>query len=345
MDSALSGSALGSPAVVSVKSLISADSPRSSGEDQEHVKLLAGVEAELPPIIVHRPTMKVIDGMHRLRAAMLRQQDKIAVRFFDGDQADAFVLAVKMNVSHGLPLSLADRKAAAVRIVKSRPEWSDRLIASTTGLAHKTVAEIRRQHSVEPISTGGVEGAGGEARIGRDGRMRPVDNAKGRTIAGELIQQQPNLSLRQVARMSGISPETARDVRSRINRGEQPIRRSAGSGHQGARHAGVSGNRASHAAQREFQSLDHLLQRFRADPSLRFSETGRMLLTLLQAHAVSEEIWRRIADNTPVHRREILARVARHCASNWQTLAERLERGIPSTALSLKRIRGAALLK
>lgn len=318
IDSVRSDAAPGSSAVVSVSSLLGADSPRSSGEDEEHVKLLAGVQAELPPIIVHRGTMRVIDGMHRLRAAVLRKQDKIAVRFFDGDQNDAFVLAVKMNISHGLPLSLTDRKAAAGRIMQLRPEWSNRLIASTTGLAPQTVAEIRRQHGAEATS-------GDAARIGRDGRVRPVDNTKGRRLAGELMRQQPDLSLRQVARMAGISPETARNVRSRVNRGEQPVRPPVGRRLRDCRGARASGNQAGDAALAEPEFLDQLWRRLRADPSLRFSETGRLLLRLLQAHAMSEETWRRIADNTPPHHREMLARVARHWASAWRTFAERLE--------------------
>jgi hypothetical protein len=35
-----------------------------------------------------------------------------AVEFFDGDPAGAFVWGVIANVLHGLPLSLADRRAA-----------------------------------------------------------------------------------------------------------------------------------------------------------------------------------------------------------------------------------------
>ena len=81
----------------------------------------------------------------------------------DGSEADAFVRAVQANIKHGLPLSLRDRKAAAARIVYSHPWWSNRAIASVTGLSPKTVAGIRR-------STG--ESAPGDVRVGRDGRAR-----------------------------------------------------------------------------------------------------------------------------------------------------------------------------
>ncbi|MFD0433138.1 ParB N-terminal domain-containing protein, partial [Streptomyces chartreusis] len=94
----------------------------------------------MPPIIVHRDSMRVIDGLHRLRAAQLRGHSTIAVTFYDGTEADAFVLAVESNVRHGLPLSLPDRKRAAVRIIATHPQWSDRKIASVTGISPATVA-------------------------------------------------------------------------------------------------------------------------------------------------------------------------------------------------------------
>jgi hypothetical protein len=57
--------------------------------------------------------MRVIDGMYRLLAARMRGDSEIEARFFEGDDASSYVLAVKSNVEHGLPLSLADRKVAA----------------------------------------------------------------------------------------------------------------------------------------------------------------------------------------------------------------------------------------
>src|ERR1039458_3555414 len=199
---------------VTIESLVVSDTPRLSGESLEHVQTLAATQSRLPPIIVHRPTMRVIDGMHRIRAAKLKGQDSITAQFFEGSEADAFVLAVKANVSHGLPLPMADRKAAVARIIESHPHWVDRMIAQVTGLAARTVAEIRRR-SEEPSTA--------EARLGRDGRFRPVNASVGRVVASELFISNPQLSLRQVARQAGISPETARDVRNRLRKGESPV--------------------------------------------------------------------------------------------------------------------------
>ncbi|MFD3510264.1 ParB N-terminal domain-containing protein [Nocardia sp. NPDC058666] len=136
----------------------------------EHAQMLAQVDSGLPPILVHRGTMQVIDGLHRLHAARSKGARTITARFFEGSVEEAFVLAVESNSDHGLPLSLKDRKAAALRLVAMYPVWSDRRIATVTGLDHKTVGVIRRRTSGEiPQSTG---------RLGRDGRVRALPTAK-----------------------------------------------------------------------------------------------------------------------------------------------------------------------
>jgi len=289
--------------------------------------MLADVLPGLPPILVHRPTMKVIDGMHRLRAAKLRRQEEIAVEFFDGDQAEAFVLAVKMNVAHGLPLPLADRKTAAQRIIESHPEWSDRRIASTTGLAAKTVADIRRHLSASDGPHGGV-------RIGRDGRLRPVDSSEGRRAAGRLIRENPSLSLRRVARAAGISPETARDVRYRVNRGEELLPTPLDKRRRVDKCTQRKDSKRGLAVQTASMDLSGYLatlRRLREDPSVRLTATGRTLIQLLQVHSVNEEIWTRIADNIPGHCRQQVARAARYCAQLWQAFADRVDREVAAS--------------
>ncbi|GAA0664744.1 hypothetical protein GCM10009535_50600 [Streptomyces thermocarboxydovorans] len=59
------------------------------------------------------------------------------------------VLAVKLNSSHGLPLTLADRKAAALQMLADFPEWSNRRLAGIVGLSDKTVAALRRRSAAE----------------------------------------------------------------------------------------------------------------------------------------------------------------------------------------------------
>ncbi|GAB1509350.1 ParB/RepB/Spo0J family partition protein [Actinophytocola sp. KF-1] len=272
--------------MVAVSEVRGGHSPRQSGENLEHVRTLADTDGELPPIIVRRDDMRVVDGMHRLRAARMRGDERIAVRFFDGGDDEAFVLAVRTNVTHGLPLSLADRKAAATRIMASHAHWSDRMIAKVAGLSAATVARIRRERP-EPAP---------DVRLGHDGKLRPVNSLERRRVARAILLTEPDLSLREVARRAGISPETARSVRRRLAEAGPP----------------PSPDPAT------------LVTRLRSDPTLRFSETGRTLLRLLDARSVPPEKWAEIAANVPPHWRDTVARMAVECADTWRTFAETL---------------------
>jgi len=289
-----------------IGSLYDADSPRLGGENDEHSRTLAESDANLPPIIVHRSTMRVIDGMHRLRAARLRGEKEIAAVFFDGTADDAFVLAVEANIGHGLPLSLADRKAAALRIVKTYQHWSDRAIGRVTGLAHKTIAAIRR-------ASGDV--AQLHTRVGRDGRVRPVDASEGRRLASEFLASNPGASLREIAKAAGVSLGTARDVRNRLQRGEDPQRRRA-----------VSADRLSEGrGGKSLREQDTMIRQLRSDPSLRFTESGRVLLRLIDVHAMAEQDWNRLVDAVPAHLRSTVTNLARVCIGGWQDFVEQLD--------------------
>ncbi|WP_456085588.1 ParB/RepB/Spo0J family partition protein [Lentzea atacamensis] len=277
--------------------------------------MLAETDAALPPILVNRTTMRVIDGMHRLRAAALRGDEQIEVRYFDGDPETAFVRAVEANATHGLPLTLADREAAAARIIASHPRWSDRAIASTTGLAPATVAAIRRR------STGFSTQS--NTRIGRDGRVRPLNSAEGRRRAGAVLAARPDTSLRQVAEIAGISLGTANDVRDRLRRGEDPVPDGvrAKQGHAKPDAGAQPGQGRRRAAKSPYSDLPQLLQALRKDPALRLTESGRILLRLLEVQAISSGDWEDLISSTPAHCLPSVAQLARGCAETWSQLA------------------------
>lgn len=309
---------------VPVDSLKSSDTPRRLGENFAHVRMLAESEDPLPPIVVHRATMRVVDGMHRLRATELRGEGAIEVRFIDGDEASSFVVAVSENIRHGLPLSTADRKAAAGRIIDSYPEWSDRMVASVTGLSAKTVATVRRQMAL------GSKPRALLYTVGRDGRVRPRDSAQRREFARSLMIEDPDCSLRKVARIAGISPETARDVRNRLNSDresavqvEQAVsvpqtRSAAESEAPGMLPVASSGHGPAVAGAMALRAL-------RADPAFRSTETGRSLLRMLAALQVLEEHGDQLIGNIPTHCTDRVALAARACADAWETIAARLD--------------------
>ena len=201
--------------LIPLRDLLPPDSPRLAGESVEHIRLLAEVAEALPPILVHRNTMKIIDGAHRVGAARLRGETSIRVRFFDGTAEAAFVEGVRANTTNGLPLSRADREAAALRIAAIHPTWSHRAIAAASGLSDKTVKQLRLR------STGGLPHL--DTRVGLDGRFRPITAAPGRERAAEALASRPDASLREIARLAGVSPGTVRNVRERLRRGEDPL--------------------------------------------------------------------------------------------------------------------------
>ena len=303
---------------VPIKALRASDSPRLGGEDTSHVRLLAESGATLPPILVHRGTMRVIDGMHRLRAAERRGDDTIRITFFDGSEQDAFLVGLAENVRHGLPLSLADRKAAATRVITFHPEWSDRAVASIAGLSHKTVGVIRRRLAGEIPQS--------DRRVGRDGHMHPVaGTVQGRRIAGQVIADNPTASLRHIANVARISTETARDVRARVREGRDPALPARRSPAAPAAFTGSPSDAPPDAAVRHLASQPGVLQNLRGDPTLRFSSTGRALLRLFALHTMPTDGWSALADVIPPHRRQAVADAANECARAWEMFAEQLE--------------------
>ncbi|GAA3236429.1 ParB/RepB/Spo0J family partition protein [Actinocorallia longicatena] len=307
---------------VEIGALSTAGSPRSGGEDDDHVAALTAAGAAWPPIVVHRPTMRVIDGRHRLRAAAAMGRATISAVFFDGPEPDAFVLAVRENVTHGLPLTMADRRRAAECIIASHPRWSDRMIASVAGLSAATVAEARAR--------AGGAAAAAESRVGQDGRVRPINGAVGRGRAAEIIRANPGYSLRRIAREAGISPETARDVRNRLLRGEDPLRPWERAGAR-TREQGASGGRPEPDAKAvplgrgTTRSRNAVVERLMADPSLRSNEKGRALLQLLALHAAISDVWDELIESVPAHCSPIVADLAGDLALLWSEFEARVE--------------------
>lgn len=298
---------------VPVASLLPGDSPRLAGVDPEHVRLLAAVP-DLPPVLVHRRTMRVVDGMHRLYAARLRGDTAIPATFFDGDAKEAFLRAVERNLTGGLPLSLHDREAAAVRILATHRRWSDRAVAAAAGLSPTTVGAIRRRSFVPYEGEG--EGGGDGGRVGRDGRVRPLDAAAGRLRASRVIARHPDAPLRAIARAAGISVGTAHDVRERLRTGRDPVPpRPAAPGP--APPPTTGGRRGA-----GWPAVRDGLGR---DPSVRYAESGRAFLAWADDHVLAPADRTGLVDAVPPHWRGPVAEVARSCAAAWLEFARELE--------------------
>jgi len=307
--------------LIDIDQLILAGSPRTTGLSEDHVRVLADLDTPLPPILVQRTTLRVVDGVHRVEAARRRGQKSVRARYFDGDEHDAFITAVRMNKAHGLPLTLAEREAAVTRIIVSHPHYSDRSIAAVTGLSGKTVGAIRRR-----AVPGGQDGS----RIGADGRLRPVNAAMARRVVAQAIIERPDASLRQIAKSAGVSPGTVRDVRDRLRRGEEPVPdrlRAVGNDGPGADPQPPTPQEVD----QRIREREALLQRLLNDPALKFNQSGRALLRWLYLRATELEEWPDRIHVMPPHCAYTLVELARSCSTEWQKLAAQLEHRIRET--------------
>lgn len=311
----------GLPSVVlSINSLLLDDSPRQGGESDEHVRVLVESEERLPPIVVHGQSMRVIDGIHRIRAAVMRGEEEIEAKIYHGTDAGAFVLAVRMNIAHGLPLTRADRTAAAVRIIGSHPQWSNRMIATATGLSAGTVGKVRRRST--------AQNAQSTTRVSKDGRVRPINSAAGRLKAGKLLAEKPTESIRAIAKEAGVSPSTVHDVRQRLRAGHHPVLEQqkaqringdppAAGRVRSPRNPGDPGSAGVDVAT--------ILANLKSDPSLRFSDAGRSLLRWLDRYRVETAGSNKIVEMVPDHCAGRVANLARGYARVWTELAAQLE--------------------
>lgn len=189
-------------------------SPRTEDCDPSHVAALSEVLHQVPPVVVHARSLQVIDGVHRVLAAKSTGQRTIHAVMFDGDDVAAEIEAVRSNVAHGKPMTLAEREVAAARVIQLMPAWSDRRIADVSGLSPKTVGRLRRRVEVDPERA--------QVRVGSDGRARPVDAAALRQRVAGAVEATPDASTRALARRTGASQATVRDVRDRLRRGLGP---------------------------------------------------------------------------------------------------------------------------
>lgn len=305
---------------VSIKDLIVDGSPRLAGIDNAHVVRLAERIGNLPPIVVHRQTMRVIDGVHRLQAAMRHGLEVVDVSYFDGEEDAAFMLGVELNIRHGLPLSLHDRKAAARRILATACELSDRAIALKTGLSDKTIAAIRVRSAAEPAHP--------RKRRGRDGRTYPIDAADGRRRAAQLLAERPEASLREIAAAAGTSPGTVSDVRKKLSSDRRTREPQSEKKADIAKRSTVNFvppyQNSRRTLMKETEKKQLILERLRSDPSVRTREAGRELLRWLYNHVIE------IGDlpdpsSVPPHRATLVAALAREAANAWSEFARRLE--------------------
>jgi ParB-like chromosome segregation protein Spo0J len=321
---------------VPVASLVPGFYLRQEGTNPAHVQLLADAagSTRLPPILVQKNSLRIIDGMHRYEAAKLCGEDYISAFIVNCSDEEAFILAVRSNTLHGLPLSKADRLSGAKRILMTHPDWSDRAVAEVTGLSAKTVGVLRNR-STDAIPLLGK-------RLGRDGKQHPVSGLEGRRRAADYINSHPDASLRQVSRAVDVSLGTVHDVRERIRRGTDPLGRHGSSQEsiQSPSETAPLQSRPSYANSTEIRAAKRnphignnaqqlswlaISAKLANDPTLRYTEGGRAFLRWMALHAANAEEWREFVDAIPVHWLGDMSAIAGEISNEWRRFAEQLK--------------------
>ena len=329
---------------VGICSLAPENAVRLNGVDRDYVAALACLSGDgAPPIVVHRASMRVVDGMHRLHAAIDRGDPTIRVQYFDGSEDDAFVVAVRLNTGHGLPLTRAERHAAATRIVRTHPMVSDRGISAICGVAPRTVAGIRRSQDGTAASP--------SSRLGRDGRVRPLRVSEAGERARQIFAERTDATVREVATLAGVSVGTAHKIRRELH-GPDGLRARATprpAPDAGRQDTGGSDPDRPDTGRRDTGRADAdrpdpvpqprtapdpaapsgpgagAITALRNDPAVRSSAAGRLLLRLLGAGMHIDSEWRSLLAALPPHCRPLVATAARSCALAWTRFASRVE--------------------
>jgi hypothetical protein len=124
--------------------------PRLDGLKEGHVRLLmASDPATWPPLLVAPNgdgSFTPVDGFHRLEAATRLRLASLPCII---DATAGYPEAVAANLRHGLPLSLADRKAFACWLASEEPNLSYRELGRRSGLNHETVKRALEEDESE----------------------------------------------------------------------------------------------------------------------------------------------------------------------------------------------------
>ena len=109
--------------------------PRLNGVDQEVVEFYAGIFNDVvwPPVLVHQPSNKLLDGWHRVEAAKRAGVYALPVQWVEAKDEDLFALAVKANLGHGVNLKKEERLKAVARL--QREGWTNERIATFLGFS------------------------------------------------------------------------------------------------------------------------------------------------------------------------------------------------------------------
>ncbi len=179
------------PILVAVGSLrYSKETWPRDGLDQERVEMFTHLlieGGEVPPIeVIRRPdgTNLIADGVHRGHGAQAAGKKEIEVVIIspepgESPEASAFRRHIETATKTALPLTTGERRKAARRLLRERPEMSNRAVARLLGVSHDSVNRWAKE--LDDSSTGSENGSGSAGFI-------PTTEQVARRLASDLAR-------------------------------------------------------------------------------------------------------------------------------------------------------------
>ncbi len=209
--------------------------------DEDRVALFACLFREdpelgdprLPPVILIETSdgkLILADGFHRVEAARRGGLDFIQATTRPGTNRDAILASIMENSTHGLPLTLAERRRAAGRMLAD-PEWgkeSDRELGRRCGLDNKTVAKLRAEEVPATLDRPRTVRRAGQAY---QMKVSPT----GEFLSGAMIAGRPTPGAGSVETTSEEIPQMGGGLKRRRRGKSKPKPASAKSNSLGAR--------------------------------------------------------------------------------------------------------------
>ena len=184
---------------------------RESGVSKEHVELLAELDGRWPPVLVRRADRLggrrhpprhgcSIAGAAVDRGRVVRRRPRRRVARIRSPECEPRLAA-----------HVAGAQARRIPPVVHAPGLVGSAARRTLRDLAEDGGELRTMAGGRP--NGQTPHSDSGSRVGRDDRARPVNRAAMRLRVVEAIKAQPGASLRSVAAVAGVSPETVRLVR------------------------------------------------------------------------------------------------------------------------------------
>lgn len=163
------------------------------------------VGTDLPPIIADRKSKRVVDGFHRHRAHQRFGSKKVEVIWREyKNEAQLFIDAVRLNVSHGRPFDTNDRKRAVLRLEEFGLKSSD--ISDIVRLPKSRIDEFKLAlvtgHSGGPV----IVKRGLSQHVPKSGTMSKAQEKVNNSWSGA----QPTFHVNQLVKLleAGFRPKT-----------------------------------------------------------------------------------------------------------------------------------------